>query len=190
MQTTEAPVHSTYTETTWHALVPRLLSEHGSRSVAEVGVWRGKLSSRILHECPQVNRLTLVDSWSPVYTNDPIHGWMVFGPGTDNAEMDDAYQCVVAKMAPYGPKVKVLRMPSVEGAKHVPDGSLDAVLIDALHTYHACLEDILAWRPKLRPGGIMIGDDYGEWFPGVQIAVEEVFGEKHRVLGQTWWKIL
>lgn len=187
---TEAPAGNCLAmQTTWHALVPRLLYEHKSKAVCEVGVWRGKLSTRILHECPLVNRLTLVDSWSPVYGNDPDHGWMVFGPGTDNAEMDDAYQCVLTKMASYGPKVNVLRMPSVEGARQIPDGSLDAVIIDALHTYHACKEDILAWWPKLRPGGLMVGDDLGEWFPGVQIAVEEVFDVKYKALGQTWWKI-
>lgn len=175
--------------TTWHGLVPRLLAEHGSKRVAEVGVWRGTLSGKILRHCPQVEHLLLVDSWEPVYGNDPTHGWMVFGPGTDNAEMADAYRTVQEAMAPYGERVTVLKAPSRDGAKMVPDGSLDAVLIDALHTYHACKEDILAWWPKLRPGGVMIGDDYSEWFPGVQVAVEEIFGERHQVLDQTWWRI-
>lgn len=188
----EAPaVERLQVETTWHALVPRLLRGHESHMVAEVGVWRGTLSSRILRECVQVRRLILVDAWTVVYGHDPERDqWLVFGPGTTQQEMDEAYQGVMAKMQYYGPRVTVLKMPSLEGAATVPDGSLDAVIIDALHTYHACKEDILAWRPKLRPGGLMIGDDYSEWYPGVQAAVEELFGEQHRVLGQTWWTIL
>jgi len=186
----EAPVRNAEQEaTTWHALVPRLLREHGSVRVAEIGVWRGTLSGKILRHCATVAHLLLVDSWEPVYGNDPDHGWMVFGPGTDNQEMADAYRTVRETMAPYGERVTVLKAPSREGAQMVPDGSLDAVIIDALHTYHACKEDILAWWPKLRPGGVMIGDDLSEWFPGVQIAVEEVFGAKYKALGQTWWII-
>jgi hypothetical protein len=173
--------------TTWHGMVPRLLNEHKSQRVCEVGVWRGKLSRLILEKCPEVQHLLLVDAWEVVYGNDPRHGWMVFGPGTDNQEMADAYRTVQEGMAPYGERVTVLKRPSVKAAEVVLDGSLDAVLIDALHTYHACKEDILAWIPKLRKGGLMIGDDYSEWFPGVQVAVEEIFGANHRVMDQTWW---
>jgi len=173
--------------TTWHGMVPRLLNEHQSQHVAEIGVWRGKLSKLILEKCPAVKHLLLVDAWEVVYGNDPQHGWMVFGPGTDNQEMADAYNTVKEGMLPYGSRVTVMKLPSVKAATLVPDGSLDAVLIDALHTYHACKEDILAWIPKLRPGGLMIGDDHSEWFPGVQAAVEEIFGTAHRVLDQTWW---
>lgn len=189
MQTAAHVVRAEQDGTTWHALVPRLLQEHGSQTVAEVGVWRGTLSGKILKRCPKVERLLLVDSWSPVYGNDPTHGWMVFGPGTDQREMDDAYQCVTQQFKDDA-RVRIVKAPSVEGAAMVPDGSLDAVIIDALHTYHACKQDILTWMPKLRTGGVMIGDDYSEWFPGVQVAVEEIFGDAHKVLDQTWWKII
>lgn len=175
--------------TTWHGLVPRLLREHGSKHVAEIGVWRGTLSQKILERCPAVEQLLLVDSWEPVYANDPVHGWLVFGPGTDTKEMADAYRTVQEMAAPYGSRVIVAKLPSVDAAKAIPDQWFDAVLIDALHTYHACKADILAWWPKLRRGGVMIGDDYSEWFPGVQVAVEEVFGAKHCVLDQTWWVV-
>lgn len=173
--------------TTWHGMAPRLIREHGSKRVAEVGVWRGTLSTLILDHCPAVEHLLLVDAWEVVYGNDPVHGWMVFGPGTDNKEMMDAYHTVKEGMRPYGSRVTVMKLPSVQAAQLVPDGSLDCVLIDALHTYHACKEDILAWIPKLKKDGLMIGDDHSEWFPGVQEAVEEIFGTTHRVLDQTWW---
>lgn len=172
--------------TTWHALVPRLLQEHSSRRVAEVGVWRGELSRKILTRCPRITSLLLVDAWTPVYANDPTHGWMVFGPGTDQAEMDDAYLRVCKQLGD-DPRITIRKGLSVDVAPMIADGSLDAVIIDALHTYHACKADILAWMPKVRKGGLMIGDDHSEWFPGVQEAVEEVFGDRHRVLDQTWW---
>ena len=172
--------------TTWHGLVPRLLLEHGAIRVAEIGVWRGTLSAKILAQCPLVEQLILVDSWTPIYGTDPVRGLLVFGPGTDQAEMDDAERTVRRRFVD-DVRVVIHTLPSREGAKRVPDRSLDAILIDALHTYHACKEDILTWLPKLRPGGLMIGDDYSDWFPGVEIAVKEIFGEQYRVLDQTWW---
>ena len=177
--------------TAWHALVPRLLSEHGSRSVAEVGVWRGELSERILEHCPAVKRLILVDPWTVVYGHDPERDqWMVFGPGTTQAEMDESYHTVARRFGPVQERVTILKLSSVEAAKTIPNRSLDAVIIDALHTYHACLEDIRVWLPKLKVGGVMIGDDLSQWFPGVQLAVEACFGSDYRALGQTWWKYI
>ena len=172
----------------WHSLVPRLLTDHGSRRVAEVGVWKGELSRRIL-ACSQIEHLTLVDPWEVVYGKSEDGRHFVFGPGLNQSEMTDAFMEVHALAKIHRDRVTILRLPSTGGASIIPDGSLDAVIIDALHTYHACKEDILAWWPKLRPGGLMIGDDMSEWFPGVQIAVEEVFGAKYKALGQTWWII-
>jgi hypothetical protein len=176
------------TTVTWHDLVPRLINEFQPKRVAEIGVWRGDLSHKILEQCPSVESLLLVDAWEVVYGRSPGDGhWLVFGPGTTNEEMVGAYHTVKDTMAPYGARVTVLKAPSAKAAETIPDGSLDCVLIDALHTYHACKEDILAWAPKLRRGGLMIGDDHSEFFPGVQAAVEEIFGRQHSVLGQTWW---
>jgi hypothetical protein len=173
---------------TWHEIVPRMINEFRPKRVAEIGVWRGELSEKILTMCPSVESLLLVDAWEVVYGRSPGDGhWLVFGPGTSNEEMADAYQAAQQVAAEHCKRATVVKAPSVKAAAEIPNGSLDCVLIDALHTYHACKEDILAWMPKLRPGGLMIGDDHSEFFPGVQTAVEEIFGTQHSVLGQTWW---
>ena len=41
-----------------------------------------------------------------------------------------------------------------------PDESLDFVYLDALHSYRDCMNDLIAWFPKLKAGGLMAGDDY------------------------------
>ena len=38
--------------------------------------------------------------------------------------------------------------------------SLDFVYVDANHSYQGALEDMLAWFPKIRPGGLFAGHDY------------------------------
>lgn len=58
------------------------------------------------------------------------------------------------------PNIIKIRKTSVEAAKDFPDGSLDAVYIDAEHDEDSVREDIRAWRPKIKPGGFLVGHDY------------------------------
>ncbi|MBS0205275.1 MAG: class I SAM-dependent methyltransferase [Planctomycetes bacterium] len=75
--------------------------------------------------------------------------------------------------------VKPLRMKSVDAARLFDDGSLDCVFIDGDHSYENVIEDIRAWHPKLKPGGVMLGHDYSEQhWPGVCQAVNECFGRR------------
>lgn len=76
-----------------------------------------------------------------------------------------------------------IRMPSIEAATLYSDESLDFVCIDASHDYEDIKADINAWLPKIRPGGILAGDDY--LFPGVYKAVNEAF-PKYRGTSYTW----
>ena len=40
------------------------------------------------------------------------------------------------------------------------DNSIDAIYIDGNHSYEAVIEDIKNWSPKVKQGGLIIGDDY------------------------------
>jgi hypothetical protein len=67
------------------------------------------------------------------------------------------------------------RQASVQAAASFDDGSLDFVVIDAEHGYESVVADITAWLPKLKPGGILFGHDYGNpRFPGVKQAFNEL----------------
>lgn len=54
----------------------------------------------------------------------------------------------------------MIKRPSVEAAENIPDLSLDFVYIDANHFKQFVLDDIAAWYPKVRHGGIIAGHDY------------------------------
>ena len=43
-----------------------------------------------------------------------------------------------------------------------PAQHFDWLYIDALHTFEAVLSDLRAWWPRLRDGGLLSGDDYGD----------------------------
>ena len=65
-------------------------------------------------------------------------------------------------MREYGSRATLVKALSLEAAKRFPPAHFDWIYVDALHTYDAVLADLRAWWPKLRPGGLLSGDDYGD----------------------------
>ena len=57
-------------------------------------------------------------------------------------------------------KRRFLHMTSVEAAASFDDGFFDWIYIDARHDYAAVLEDMRAWYPKLKKGGLFSGHDF------------------------------
>jgi hypothetical protein len=66
------------------------------------------------------------------------------------------------------------------------DGSVDFVFIDGCHDTEAVRRDIDLWSRKLRPGGILAGDDYG--WETVRTAVDARFPRVNVASsGCVWW---
>ena len=63
-------------------------------------------------------------------------------------------------------------------AARIEDGTVDFCFIDANHTRPSIDNDIKAWLPKMKPGGIIAGHDYNEPWTGVIEAVNEAFGDR------------
>jgi len=90
--------------------------------------------------------------------------------------------------------VKLISGYGVDVAAKIPDGSLDAVYIDAVHEYKDVLADCRGWLPKIRKGGYIGGHDYTSRdraelpaFPGCVKAVNEVFGAPDMVFQDSSW---
>lgn len=123
--------------------------------VAEVGTQRGDFAAEILKTNPY--RLYLIDVWAR-QTGDYE---------ADVANVDDGgheanYRYVCGRFAREieSGQVVVMRMPSVEAAKQIVDGIMDAVYLDANHTKRALAEDLRVWAPKLNVVGRIMGHDY------------------------------
>lgn len=56
--------------------------------------------------------------------------------------------------------VKIYREYSFDAVKKFEDNYFDFIYIDADHTYSAYLRDIKDWYPKVKKGGVLLGDDY------------------------------
>jgi hypothetical protein len=144
---------------------------------AEIGVWKGDFSAKLLRHV-QPKRLMLIDPW----VFDPNFGDSLFGglAARSQSDMDHICEGVRARFLSQITQgtVEIHRSKSVDFAKKLPDGSIDWVYIDGNHDYEFVLADLQSWYPKVRPGGLVAGDDYGEesdwWGDSVTRAVMEV----------------
>jgi len=131
----------------------RILRERGVVRMAEIGVWRGEYAAAMLRECPAIEAYYLIDPWRPLDRwNKPLN--------VGTAEFDRAFRTATDAVAFAGPRAVVLRGTTLEVADRIPDGSLDAVYVDGDHTLRGITIDLVRMLPKLRPGGLLGGDDF------------------------------
>jgi predicted O-methyltransferase YrrM len=57
-------------------------------------------------------------------------------------------------------RFEIHREYSINAAKNFKDSSLDFVYIDGRHDYTGVKEDVEAWYPKLKEGGLFAGHDF------------------------------
>jgi glycosyltransferase involved in cell wall biosynthesis len=141
---------------------------------AEIGVQEGLFSHHLLTYWGG-RRLISIDSWEHESIDDYVD---IANVG--QLEQDARHRVTCERLAVFGDRSEVWRLRSTDAAARIPDGSLDFVYIDARHDFDAVLEDLEAWVPKVRPGGIVAGHDYldgdlPEGRFGVKSAVDQYF---------------
>ncbi len=137
-----------------HNLPPWLEHMGFTGDGAELGVRQGEFAAHTLREWPSVRHYFLVDPWvqQAVYRDDA---------NVANAEQDARMRETIQAVAKFAPKPVILRNYSFDAVKSFDDCALDYVYVDAVHDYDGALNDMIDWWPKVRPGGVMAGHDYG-----------------------------
>jgi hypothetical protein len=151
---------------------------------AEIGVKAGRFSDFLLSEWEGA-RLISIDPWLEAGTDDYLDRANV-----EQERHEQFYGETRERLAAHGPRSEIWRMTSLEAAAQVPDATLDFVYIDARHDYASVKDDLEAWFPKVRSGGIISGHDYadgrfaqGEF--GVKRAVDEFFAARRLTVHAT-----
>lgn len=132
---------------------------------AEIGVWKGSFSEKILERKPA--RLFLIDPWKAM----PEFGKADYGK-LSQEEMDEIFNGVRSR---FKGNVEIIRKVSLDAVGDFRNNMLDFVYIDANYSYPFVLADLICWYHKVRKGGIISGDDYGIggwWKGGVRKAVK------------------
>lgn len=142
----------------------------------EVGVAFGENAEIILDTC-LLRRLWLVDPWDYVVGENPkgfadaIKNWI------------GCYNYCRDKMSRFGNRAVMIQSDSVSYSVRFADKSLDFVYIDANHMRPYIDNDLAAWFPKVKKGGIFGGHDYHmvntpEYVCEVKDVVDSFFADK------------
>lgn len=147
----------------------------------EVGVRNGEFSKHILSKW-KGKKMHMVDPWE--HQDEKLY---VDISNRDQEHQNKIHDELVAFMqSTYPNRYAIHRGYSVQKARDFPNDSLDFIYLDARHDYDGVKEDIIAWWPKLKMGGVFAGHDFvpDGTIPagvfGVQKAVWEFAGRAKR----------
>jgi len=130
---------------------PILLNELGFKTGVEIGVFRGEYSAKLMHYIPGL-KLYAIDPW----TAYP-------GYSIDSKRVAEAYDLAVANTSHYS-GCTLIRDYSENAVKGFTNNSLDFVYVDGNHSFENTVWDIAQWSRKVRPGGIVAGHDFDDWW--------------------------
>jgi hypothetical protein len=154
-------------------LLPGMLRALGYRGEsAEIGVWKADFSMQLMESWKGGGRHWLVDPYlrSPCPLGSPPDKQCQVRQQT----FDEVFRNASSRVMMRHPRrAHFIRNYSLVAAAALPSlgASLDFAYIDARHDLAGVREDLLAWWPKLCPGGLFSGHDL--LFGGVQKAVVE-----------------
>lgn len=173
-------------------IVNVLLEELGPRGVtvgAEVGVYRGSTSAKLLGAFPRLSPLYMIDRWSAIDVNDITPeeaNWYRTGDSTarqDAAEVRQTKAAAEVATWPCRSRRCMMQCSSTEASIILHGVRLDFVFQDDDHSYEGVARGISEWWPMVRRGGVHAWHDYDhprnkKGFFGVNRAVDEFIGRE------------
>lgn len=171
----------------WHSVADLLRQFDLTRVGVEVGVKEGKFSAHLLGAFPTLKMIG-VDP----YEQQPQSSAMGYQDYSD-WNFGNIIRQLHANTNRFGGRFRLIRKYSEDAAPEVDDHSVDFVFIDAQHTYEGVKDDIVLWRDKVKPGGILCGHDYDftrPRFADVIRAVDECIDDVQTADDHVWWKRL
>lgn len=131
----------------------------------EIGCWKGKSTSMmgvgIINSGKKI-RFDAIDTFGGAEEHQSYQ----------SIKNNTLYNEFLANIEPIKEFVNSIVGDSSSVAANYPDKSIDFLFIDGDHSFEGVMKDIQAWLPKMKEGGIIAGDDFGNTnFPGVMNAV-------------------
>ena len=167
-----------------HPYLARAVHEVRPTVVLEMGVWKGGSVITLAEELKvlQLDAVVIaVDTW--LGSSEHRTRGRYFGDLKIEAGYPTIYRTFAANIRAKGLENYVVPLPldSLSAAELIAEKNIavDVLHIDGGHSYESVLADLRVWWPVLRPGGILIGDDYhptgSPHWPGVRRAFHEFF---------------
>jgi len=141
----------------------------------EVGAWFGKSTNHLakkIRESKKNIHFTTVDTWKGTDDED-IHQTIV---GSFSGDIFYEFIDNTIYSNNYG-QIETIKDTSRNAANNFANNSIDYIMLDAGHSYDALKDDLKVWYNKVKPGGIVSGDDYGVFYGVTQAADEFFYGQ-------------
>jgi predicted O-methyltransferase YrrM len=147
------------------------------KNIVEVGCWMGRSTTALASGT--TGTVYAVDTWE----GSPEHGEIMQSITPDN--LYKAFQHHTSDI----PNIVAIRQPSIHAAsKQNWADRVDMVFLDGSHDYQSVIDDIRAWLPKIKDGGLLCGHDYN-YCPGVKRAVDEILPEAKVIPDTDIWAV-
>jgi len=150
---------------------------YNATSICEVGSWRGR-STRALADNTK-GTVVAIDTWEgsanelqqDVILQDKNPDWL----------LNEFLENMKDKT-----NLRFYRMHSQEAALIFPHEEFDFVFLDGSHEYKDIKNDIIMYKPLVKPGGILAGHDYRQPWDGVIQAVDELLPTATNPVDDIW----
>ncbi len=140
----------------------------------EIGVWKASTLPNLVEDLGPIFNYVGVDPYGQLdddYYRGPFGFWKT------NREADKIYKQAKAEFDRLG--ATLIRETSQNFFAHNTQ-KFDVIFVDGDHRYNGCLYDCEASLKHIKPGGLLVIDDYGNsMHPEVEWAVRE-FYQKHK----------
>lgn len=138
--------------------IERTLRGRNPTEILEIGSWEGRSACWFLERFPEA-RLTCVDTFQGSVEHE----------GMDVAGIKERFE---HNTRPYADRLRVLEGESSKMLYVLPPESFDVVYVDGSHEEDDALMDLVLSFGLLRPGGVLLVDDYEGGNFGVKAAVD------------------
>lgn len=172
-----------------YKVIANLARQKGWTTGAELGVWVGVTTFHLMRNTQL--KMYAVDCWEEQPDN-PEYDWQynekpkwskgnTFVPWDHNKNEKQFRE----QAEQYADRITIIKGRSLAVVDQIPDASLDFIFHDSDHSHPFVMNEINAYRCKLKPSGYHMGDDLN-WDP-VRESVEACFGKDYTVTGKDCW---
>jgi hypothetical protein len=164
-------------------LLPKLLLQEFFEIGYEIGVGLG-LHMQRLCEASFLKKICGVDEYKRQVYN---------GISFNSEEEEEIYEYAQCQIQNLNVDATILRDSSLEIAKTIPDQTIDFIYFNEEHMSHSIEDQLVAWFPKLREGGIIAGYQVLTFYPDLTPSIHQFFSDKKLEVFQNilesrfWW---
>ena len=159
-------------------------------NVIELGSWMGKSTNYFATKLKETNknvRFTAIDTFKGSVGYDNLLHRTMLKPFDNDLYTEFSNNSIISNNFD---DIQIVKDTSDNAKNLFLNNSQDFIMVDAGHEYDDVKNDINNWFYKVKPGGIIAGDDFGtNLFEGLTKAVDEYFyGQVTSKEGWVWFR--